>query len=294
MFTRGLTISLLLSAIVWLAPHASADSADKARQLYESGRQLLAQGDFDAALKSYQAAAEANPEELNYQVRAAVLKRVISLRQALPKLENGPKWQPTIKALYAYYSEHGAHGEALSVANEFHAKAQSPDAVPMIANAHLNLSDNAAALEVLQKLPKDKMTPRSHALAGIACARLGQLDQAREHLSQIRAPEKPDAALGFELARLQTLLGDTDSALGSLTTCFENTTPSRLGIIKQQAKSHTDLAGLQKAAAFARVLDTQSKITESKCSSGASCAQCPSRASCGSSQDEKEKKTDKP
>ena len=283
---RVFTVSMVL-ALVSAAPSAE-DSAERAGQLYAEGQALLAKADFEGALRCYQAAAKMDPEELNHDIRAAILRRVIAMRARLGELEGGAKWLPTARALHTYYVDNRVYSEAIALARAMHAKDASADSALCLARTHLALDENAEAEAVLRAASPGERSPQVHALLGIAIARQDRPADARAVWSDLKAPDQPDPQLSFDMARLCALLGDTDGAAGALAACFENTPPSRLAAAKSAAREHIDLAALRAHPQFAAALDTESKVTESKCSSGTSCDKCPSRAACGS--DTKESK----
>ena len=282
-----LGLSLILSTAIAYA--ANPESTEKATELFQKGRALLAAGDFAGAAAAYEAAAAADPEELNYQVSAAVLKRVISLREALPRLDGTPKWAPAIKAIYAYCLENHAFTEALKQAAALHAKQADGESAAMVARVHLEQGEQQEAIAVLDAVSPEKRTNETWTLLGIALARSGDVEKARAAAQAVKPADAPDPALLFDGARLCSLLGDGDAAVKHLISAFENTPPSRLEVVRTQARECADLAALHALPVFESALATKSKVIESKCSSGASCDQCPSRATCESSK-EKEKK----
>lgn len=278
--------SLLLAATTAFA--VDSDSAEKAKSLFLKGQTQLAQGEFAAALETYEQAAAADPEDLNYQVSAAVLKRVIKLREMLPRLADTPKWSPAVKAVYSYCLENHAYAEALSQASALHAKQADGESAALVARVHLEQGDNEKAAGVLNALSAEQRTDESRTLLGIALARGGDAQAARAAAQDVQETDPPDPSLLYDRACFHGLLGDLDAAADCLTRAFENTPPSRLEVVKAKAQASGDLAKLREQPSFAKALNTESKVVESKCSSGASCAQCPSRTTCESGK-EKEK-----
>lgn len=285
---RNLTFVL---ALFLTAATVVAGQPEKAAKLYADGKTLLANGDFDGALAAFEAAAKADPDELNHGVRAAILKRVIMMRKSLSTLEDGPKWLPTVQALHAYYMDNHVYSEALAIGEKLHARQASEASAILLARTHLAMKDNAAATRVINGVTPPADSPEAHVLLGVALARQGELSEARLHADKAALTDPPDARLLFDLARLHTLLGNPGEAQRTLIACFENTPPSRLSAVKADATDNVDLIALRNTADFAAALETTSKVPESSCSSGASCDSCPSRSSCGS---EEPKKQDKP
>ena len=83
---------------------------------------------------------------------------------------------------------------------------------------------------------------------------------------------------------MHAVVGNHDEALRLLGRCFEAVTPSRLAGFKTHAAQSPEFAALASSGGFAKVLQTKSKVAESKCSGGSSCAGCPMRSKCPKSQ----------
>ena len=269
---------------------ASADDpVAKAKALSGEGQALLAKADFDGALRCFEQAAKTDPEELNHDIRAAILRRVIAMRSRLAGMEDGEKWLPMARALHAYYITNEVYSEALAIAQAMHEKQPSAETAVCLAQTYLATGKNAEAEQTLRGVAADENSPQVRVLLGIAIARQERADEARALLKEIKQPEPPSAQLAFDTARLCALVGDSGAAADALVVCFENTPPSRLSVVKAEAQEDVDLAMLRASNKFAAALKTESKVPESKCSSGTSCDKCPSRATCGSDKKDKEK-----
>ena len=283
MTMRIISISVAVGFIVTCPPLARAESAHPAADAFAQGGALLVKGDFDAALKAYATAAKADSANQAYRQQYSLVRRVIKMRKRIEKENNPEKWTSTAEPLRAFYYEHGVYTEALPLDRQFHAKMNTPESAAMLAQTQLELGMNDEAAGLLSSLDKDKITPRSQVLLGIAFARQGKLDDARRIAKDFAVPKDAKPPVLWNLARLRALVGDSSDALGLLTRCFESTPPSRLDAAKTGAKESNDFRTLLASADFAKVLETKSKVKESGCSSGTSCGKCPSRASCGKS-----------
>ena len=283
MTMRIISISVAVGFIAVCPPLARADSAHRAADAFAQGGVLVAKGDFDAALKAYATAAKADSANQAYRQQYSLVRRVIKMRKRIEKESNPEKWVASAEALRAFYYEHGVYTEALPLDRQFHAKMNTPESAAMLAQTQIELGMDAEAAGLLSGLDKDKITPRSQVLLGIAFARQGKLDDARRIAKDFAVPKDAKPPVLWNLARLRALVGDSSDALGLLTRCFESTPPSRLDAAKTDAKESKDFGTLLASADFAKALETKSKVKESGCSGGTSCGKCPSRASCGKS-----------
>lgn len=280
------TIGITFLVCTILAMPALAGDANKAAQAFEEGKQLVAKASFDDAIRAFATAAKADPDNKAYRDEYALLRRIIKMRQTLAKERNEEKWETTAYALRSFYYENNLYEEALAVDKMFHERQNTPDTAARLAETLLELGRNSEAVDVLSAVDADHATLATRALLGIAYAREGRHGEAREIARSCEAPEGTGPGELMFLARLYTLEGDNADAMAALTRCFEGVPPSRLDAFKQRAKAHPDLTVLTRHVGFPNVLATASKIQESGCSGGASCATCPHRGkTCPSSTD---------
>jgi len=265
-----------------LAPAVRADDAAKAADEYARGQALLKASDFNGALAAYTAAVKADPANETYRHEHALLRRVVPLRAKLLKQRDAEKWQALAAALRSYYADHGLLEEVLRLDEEAYARSGDADTAAMLADTQIRMGRDAAAVETLGGLKADEQTAQTRTQMGIALAHAGRTDEARAIASGL-ADDKAGPGLLYDMARLNSLVADNAKALAQLTRCFELTRPSRLAAFKEYTKADQDLSGLVAQADFAKVLATDSKLKESDCSGGTSCAKCPSRAKCAGS-----------
>ena len=95
-----------------------------------------------------------------------------------------------------------------------------------------------------------------------------------------------DPPTGLVLSAANFYPGLIDDSMALLTRCFESEMPSRLDALKQKANKSLEFAKLVSSEKFLQVLQTESKVPESKCSAGTQCASCPSRGGCSKSHSE--------
>ena len=256
---------------------------ETAEQAFSKAEGLLSQGDLEGALAAYAIAVRADRENQEYQQHYALLRRVISLRQYLDQEKDPQRFEYIARALHSFYVEQGIHSEALTLNRQVHARLKTASSAMMLAETALAMKRDAEAVEVLRALDGSQATPSTRALLGVALARQGKLDDARQVAANVVLPEDAGPGLMYRVARLHAATGNPAGALGALTRCFESLPPSRSAGFKEHAGRCPDFAGLLATAGFAEVLRTESKVPESKCSGGSKCAGCPMRGGCPNS-----------
>ncbi len=273
----GIWVGCLVSA----ALPALAGTREDASASFETGNALLAKADFDGALAAFKTAAMTGSGNQEYAQQYAVLRQVVQLRKACPRVRDANTWLKIAGALRAFYYDHGLYTEALPLDEERHRRLPSAESAVLLGETQLALRMHAVALETLKSLEKEHQSPRSTVLCGLALARMGQLDAAKKLAGQAKgATKETTPAYFYDLGCVKALVGDSKGAYRALTQSFERTPPSRLAALKARVKACKDLNGLAKTAEFARVLETPSKVKESQCSMGTSCGKCPMRAQC--------------
>jgi len=278
--TRLLTMVLLAAVLSGLpAPPVEAGVGDDA---FAKGRELLSQGDFPKALDSFAAAARADRNNRQYLREYALLRRVVELRRQL-EAENDPqRWAYIARSLHAYYVGEGLYDEALALNRRMHARLKDASSAILLAETALAVNDPAEAADVLGGLAPDQSTPTVQALLGVALARMGLGDEARQLAAELSLPDNPGPRTLYTAARLRAMTSDPEAAVGLLIRCFESTPPSILAGYKTHAQRCPDFASLASTGALAEALATASRVPESECSGGTSCAGCPMRAKCAS------------
>lgn len=278
-----LPLALLACCLFTWMPSASA-TPEEASAAYAEGQKRLRQGDFEPALKAYLAASKADPENDLYRQETLLLQRTIRTRKGLDRLTGG-EWLTAAEGLYVYFFEREVAGEALNLATKLHERQSDGVSTARLARTQLAFGRDAAAAELLRGLSDTMQTVETRALLAIALARQGETDAAKAALNSAVVSDDTSAAALFDLARARARVGQHEDALALLGACLERTPPSRLESVRTSARQSADLASLRSDAAFAKVLATESKVSESRCSSGASCAKCPSRTKCSGDAD---------
>jgi tetratricopeptide (TPR) repeat protein len=266
---------LLMS--IWL-PTAHADGAAEAA--FEEGRVALAQADFEVAYRSYVRASELDPGNEGYREEAALLRRVIMVRERLPRLNELEQWSAAARSLHTYYFDRGVYKEALTLDRELLKRVDQADSAVLLAQTLLQLDQNAEAAEVLEPWTGKDGDDHARVLCGLALARQGEHEAAQGLADQVKLTKDCSPALALDLSRLRVQLKETQGALEALRHCLRSTPPSQLERQQTRIRECTDLAALDGSDAFAEALQTPSEVKESSCSSGSSCGKCPNRSKC--------------
>ncbi len=211
-------------------------------------------------------------------------RRVVELRSRLATTTDVQQWEYFAKALRAFYVSERIYPEILALDKQLHSRLNSAASAAMLADTQLAMSLDTQAVETLSKVGPEQGSPMTQALFGIALARTGKATQARRLAEGLSLPNDPAPNVVYAAARLYAVTGDSDRALASLRACFEATLPSILEGFKVHAKDCPEFAAIASTPEFARVLETKSKMPESKCSGGSSCAGCPMAGKCPKSQ----------
>ena len=277
--------SMLVVIVAWLTIGSSALAADAeadAKKLFDDGLTVLAEGDFDGAVKAFAAAAKADPGEINYRQHHALVRRVVQVRTMLDQQSDPQRWDAIAKSLRAFYYDYQVFGEALALDEKAHEKLNTAESAAALGETQLELEMNEEAAQLLAGLDEERTSSRARVLLGVALARLGRAEEAKAIAATCVMPKEPQAAMYHDMACLHALLDDRDAAAKMLTLCFQNTPPSLLDAKKDRARQRGDLNGLAASAEYEKVWLTASTVKESTCSGGASCGSCPSAATCTS------------
>lgn len=277
---RGyLAVAMAVGVFLWTPVLVGAESPAEA---FARGKSLLEKGDLDAALGAFAAAARGDLDNDSYRQQYALVRRILDLRKQLDAEQDPERWEYTARALHAFYLDQGLHAQAVEVARRMHEKIGTAESGTMLAETELALNRNADAEKTLAALERDgHSSPGIRALRGVALARLGKTDEAKKIAATISLDDGAGPQMLYSLARLQAATGNTEAALKLLEKCFQTLPPSRLENFKEHARRCPDFALMASTAGFAKALQTESQVAESKCSGGSGCAGCPMRGKCG-------------
>jgi len=284
MQVKHVVLGLAMAAVLAMSAIARAETAAES---FAEGEKLLAKGEFDAALQSYASATRADRSNPDYMQRYAMVRRVIDLRSRLEKETRQQQWEYMARALRSFYASERLYSELLKLDEAIHQRLDSGESASMLAETQLAMEQNANAVQTLSSLDSGKTNAMTQLLLGIAMARNGKTDDAKRIAEQAGVSDKAEPSIAYTAARLHAATGDSTKAMELLKACFEATLPSQLTGLKSHAKTCPDFSAVASTSEFADVLKTESKVPESKCSGGNSCAGCPMRGKCPGSQEEK-------
>lgn len=279
-----MTRKSLLTAIM-LAPFAlsAVAFATTPAEAFKRGKTKLSEGDLRGALKEYADAARTAPDNESYLREFMLVRNAVLLKHNLAKTENQKQWLQMAKGLRAFYAGNGLLQQSLELDKRIHAKQNTSFTAMQLAETQLALDLNADAENVLSALGTEKSTTASRALLAIALVRQGKSAEARTIADATAASDKAGPITLYDLARMQAALGNADESVALLTDSFEATLPSRLDLFKRHAVKCPEFTAIVNSPSFQKALATESKVTESECSSGSSCASCPMRGGCANS-----------
>ena len=269
----------LLAAVMLLQVPALANTAEKS---FAEGKALVAKGDLSGALAAYASAAQADHKNQSYLQQYMLVRQIIRVKQQIDREKDAARWEYLARALHSFYVNQGVYSQALSVSQKMHAKLKTADSALALAETALAMKKDAEAAEALAALDSGKATASTQALLGVALARLGKADQARQIATTVKLPDTADPRTLYSLARLYAMTGDVAGATDTLTRCFKTVSPSLLPTYKTHAQTCPDFAELVSNKKFSKALETESEVAESQCSAGSSCSGCPMRGSCPS------------
>ncbi|MHC5108338.1 MAG: tetratricopeptide repeat protein [Planctomycetota bacterium] len=267
---------------IWALPLAgvSAESPEKAQEAFAEGQALLAEGEFDGALRAFKRAARGQRSNEEYAQQYALVRQIVELRKQLPKEQDAERWLSGAAALQAFYHENKLFGESLPLDRQRFHRAPSTKSAVMLAKTQLALQMNPEAANLLAGLKSELQSPHAKVLHALALIRMDRIDPARALVRAGKQTDTVEPGYFVDLARVQVALGEQQVALGTLKRSIELTPPSRLEQHKVRLRSSPDFADLVGTAAFDEVLKTSSTIKESPCSGGSGCGKCPKRSKC--------------
>ena len=253
---------------------------DDAKKAFEQGETLVRQGDFEGAMEAFSTAARADRSNAEYLQNFSLVRQVVMIQNVLKKEEDLQRWEYYARALHSYYVSENLYDLALDLDKQIHKRVDSAASAALLAETQLAMDKNAEAVELLSKLASDKTSVVTESLEGIALARLGKKDDALKHASLAKVADDDGPGVVYCVARLQAATGNAGQASALLARCFEQIPPSQLDGFKTHAKATPEFVALTASPEFQQALKTESKVQESSCSGGSSCAGCPMRGNC--------------
>jgi len=276
-----------LRMMVWLAAAVCTASswlgaAEKAEDVFRAGEARLASGDLQGALQQFAKAVRADQTNQDYRQHYAMVRQVLMMRDSLPKEKDAAQWEYMARALHTFYIGNGLYADALAIDQQMHAKLNPASSALLLAETQLAMNKPAEAAAVLGGLPAERHDSTTRAIHGLALARQGKMAEAKRVAQSVQLASDAGPGAIYAVARCNAAVGNLDPACRMRVRCFESSPPSRLEGFKQHAKTSPEFAALTSHAGFAAALQTGSKVAESQCSGGSSCATCPMRGKCAS------------
>jgi tetratricopeptide (TPR) repeat protein len=269
--------AVLLGLLLLVRTSAVAEAVT-AEQRFAEGQTLLAKGDVDAAATAFVEAARGAPNRADFVERATLLRRVQGLRRVAEKEQDGQAVDRAIAALHVFYLQNDLPRLAVEADRKAHARLPSTESAGRLAEALLANGENAEVTTVVAAWSGSSL--RLATYHAIALARMGYKEDATRLLDKTSGAADPTPADHYDRARALALLGRADEALALLVGCIERTPPAALPALRARAPKERDFASLVALPAFAKALETESKVKET-CSGGSTCAGCPNRGACG-------------
>ncbi len=282
MRVRRILVSLCSSlALLAIAGSARAETAAEA---YARGNVLLQQGEYQQALDALAQAARAERDNREYLSRYMMVRQIMQLQEGLETENHPARWEYIARALEHFYRTERMHDEALRLSRMKYDRLKDARSATALAETQLAMGKPADALATIESLGDEKATPATKSLKAISLAHLDRMEEARQVAQTVELPAQAGPGVLYSAARMYAATGSSDRAIETLRRCFEQVSSGELEAFKDHARNCADFAALAPTAQFASVLRTVSKIPESKCSGGTTCAGCPMRGKCPSSQ----------
>ncbi len=279
----------VLIGVLVLIGQCPAATNTGAEASFSQGQELLQKGQLNDALRLFAQAAREDGTNQLYRQYYATVRQVIRMQASLDKEKNPQKWEYSARALRAFYYGHLMFKDSLKVDSQFYEKKKDAETATLLAETQLELGMGQQSIELLNGLKEETFTPDLQLLRVIAMSQVSKKEQAATAVDAAKLPEpaKRNPDMLYRLAWAQMAVGRKDAAMDSLKATFERTPPGVLGIVKQRVVNNREFSKLMgeenKDPQFVAVMKTASKISESACSGGASCATCRNAGSCSSS-----------
>ncbi|MDZ7618238.1 MAG: hypothetical protein U1E05_14625 [Patescibacteria group bacterium] len=275
-----LVLKVLVLAMLVLTGAARAETAAEA---HARGNTLLRQGDVQQSLEAFAMAVQSDRENRDYAARYMLVRRVTQLQKSLEVETNAARWEHTARALEHFYRTEQMYKEALALSQQKYDRLKDARSAAALAETQLAMSLSAEAVATLQSLDAEKATPSTQSLLAIALTHEGKTEESRQIAESVVLPKDAGPAVLYSAARMYAATGSTELAMETLRRCFESVPAGQIEAFRHHARKCTEFAALASTASFATVLQTKSKVAESKCSGGTTCAGCPMRGKCPSS-----------
>lgn len=288
---RVMFVALTMSTMLAVA-RAAQTSSDipndpNALALEQKVKQYIEKdANYQGALTAYAQAARANPAVQYYRDQFALLRGVSKMQAALASETLPEKWKTYAEAVRVYLYAKGYYQAALAVDQAARAKFSDPYVNVATIETLLLVGQDSQVQPLAQSLSQVTgvaIPPRWQTLRPVVMAHTGQADQALAAVAGVKVDPAMDPASLFDLARIYKAAAKKDDALSYLRLFLEHTPPTEMATSRNMITLCADFRDLQDQDAFKTVLATQSKVTQSGCTGGASCSSCALKGKCSAS-----------
>ncbi len=286
-----LFVVLMLSMGLHIASTAEVKSVipndPVVQALEQQVRQYIEQEqNYQAAVTAYAQAARKNPTDAYYRNQFALLRSVAKMQAALASETLPEKWKTSAEPVRTYLYSRGFYQAALAVDQAAYEKFKDlPSAVQKLESL-LMVGQATHAQSFVQSLNPTTGTAvpsRWQTLRLVAMAHTGRAPEALAATADVKINPQDNLNGLFDVARICKAAGKTDEALSALRLFLEHTVPSEMATSQNMITLCADFKDLQDKEAFKSVLATPSKVSQSGCSGGSSCATCALKDKCASS-----------
>ena len=264
MVCAGLILAL---GLVWSNRCYGDAAAD-----FQQGKALLEQGNFTAALKAYDKAAQASPDNGQYTRAVAQLRQAVQTREQLASETNDEQWERLAQSLHTYYAKQRLYDALQAVDEQIHRRLDTAASAVQLAETLLARGQAAEAVKVLEGVKTSQVDTSTQALKALALAQTGETEKARTVAGEIWVDGQTGPGDLYRVARLQAALGNKQAAISNLVRCFETASADALPGFKSHAKHAGEFEAIASSDEFAKALQTQpqvkSQVRQASCSSG--------------------------
>ena len=168
----------MLSVVLAFQPHTVW--ADSAEQTFAHGEKLLAKADFDGALKAFAQAAKADRSNSEYLQHYALVNQIVVCENGWRREQDAAQWENIARGLHAFYIGRGCTPKRCPWTSKSTSGSTPP--IPRRCWPRRNWCSIAMPKRptVLAALERRNTRPAPGRCTGLALARQGKTDEARE------------------------------------------------------------------------------------------------------------------
>ncbi len=254
---------------------------------------ILEQGDYDAALKAYAAAARQNTAEPYYKDQYAILRRVIKMKRAMEKYAKQPtlseakltKWKSYYQAIRGYYYDQGFYSESISLdKTAFERLKTDSEAINYLESLLILNKTSEAQTLIAKSSDAQKASPGFAALTALLDARAGKTVNVAETEKKLNADPQTNPRGFVYLGCVYQIQDQQKKAFKAIATALENTPPTQITMTRKLIDRMQDFKDVRQEEKYLAAVKTESKVYQSGCTGGSSCNSCSLKDTCPSNQ----------